>query len=417
MIACLRLPFFAAALAQRDDARLRRVPLVLVDEAGQVTGLSPEAARLGVRVGMPLRQAQMLDGSLHVRPDTPVRTRRVLEELLAALAVFTPQVEPEEGLELRADARLRRDVPVLPAAQIDDQPAATCYLDLGRLSEGDTLEVGYELHRMVRVRLDLPATVGLASGRFPARVAAAALGKHEILAVSPGQEAAFLAPFTAGLLPVDGETVRQLHLLGLVTLGHIAAQPVSALLDRFGKTGRVMHRLASGRDTRPVQTYTPRAVFRQTRQLEQPVGDWQTLHAVLDDLLMSLLAQADEQAVRQVELTLLQDDGRCLEDTLTLRAPSGNGAHLRQTVRELAGALGVSGGVVEVALGLSDLAPVVPRQLSLFEREPVSQDELRAVLRSLATRHSAASFYWMRPDDLDARLPERRFRLDRADEI
>lgn len=415
MIACLRLPYFAALLAQRDEARLRNMPLVLVDE-DRVVGLSPEAAQLGVRAGMPLRQAQMLDGSLRVEPAAPARTRRVFEDLLAALTLFTPQVEPEEELELRADARARRDVPVLPAAQVDDQPAATCYLDFGRLSEADTLELAYELHRTVRAQLALPARVGLASGKFPARVAAAALDNHEVLTVTAGQEADFLAPFTTGLLPVDGETARQLHLLGLVTLGHVAAQPVGALLDRFGKIGRVMHRLASGRDTRPVQTYTPRVVYRQARALESPAADWPTLHAALDGLLAALLVQADGRAVRQVELALVQDDGRRLEGTLALRGSSGNGTHLRQTVHELAGSLDVTSGVVEVELVLSDLAPVVPRQLSLFEREPVSQEQLRAILRSLVARHGEASFYWMRLTDPDARLPERRFRLDQADD-
>ena len=246
---------------------------------------------------------------------------------------------------------------------------------------------------------------------------AAALDNHEILAVSPGHEAGFLAPFTVELLPVDGETVRQLWLLGLVTLGHVAAQPVSALLHRFGKVGRVMHRLASGRDTRPVQPYTPRAVFRQTRQLEGAVADWPTLHAILDRLLAEVLAQVDGQTVRQVELMLLQDDGQRLENTLTLRSPSGDGVHLRQTVRELAQSLDVSGGVVEVALALSDLAPVVPRQLSLFERDPVSQDELRALLRILVARHREAGFFQIRLVDPDARLPERRFRLESLDEL
>lgn len=416
MIACLRLPYFAARLAQRDDPRLREGPLVLVDDAGCVTGLSPDAAQLGIRAGMSLRQAQMLDGTLRIEPAAPHRTRRVFEDLLDALTAFTPQVEPEEGLELRADARSRRKGPVLPAAQVDDQPAATCYLDFGRLSEADTLEMAHTLHQTVGARLALPATVGLASGKFPARIAAAALSNHELLTVSPGQEARFLASFAAGLLPVDGETARQLHLLGLVTLGHVATQPVGALLDRFGKMGRVMHRLASGRDTRPVQTYTPRVVYRQTRWLEAPAADWQILHAILDDLLANLLARADGQTVRQVELALVQADGQRRDGALALRAPSGNGVHLRQTVRELAASLAVTSSVVEVELALSDPAPVVPRQLSLFEREPVSQDALRAVLRNLAARHGEASFYWMRLADPDARLPERRFRLDRADE-
>src|SRR5690606_10834437 len=131
-----------------------------------------------------LRQAQMLDSALHVEPASPARTQHALEELLEALTVFTPRVESEDWLELRADARARRDVPVLPAVQVDGPPAAICYLDLGSLSEGDTLDLARELLRMVRTRLDLPATVGLASGKFTARVAALVLDNYEILAVS-----------------------------------------------------------------------------------------------------------------------------------------------------------------------------------------------------------------------------------------
>lgn len=418
MIACVRLPFFAAAVEARDRPDLAGAALVIGEppqDPRYVYAVSPLAAQAGVRGGMTLRQAQALCREARVIPATQARYRRALDGLLAQLATFTDYMEAEAAVELRADARRRARVPALGFAQMDDFPATVLYLDLGMLNQEDALHLGAQMNRVIQAEANQPSAVGLASGRFPARVAAMLLQPGELLLVPEGQEATFLADLTVDLLPVDGETLRQLHLLGLHTLGQIAAQPVAALLDRFGKPGRAMHRLANGRDTSPVPPYTPRVTEHAMRTLESPIDNRQTLTHLLATMAgeMAERLRAAGQAARQIELALALEDGTVLARDLALRQPSARPDHLAQAVNELAASLPLTSGVTEIDLTLSQIGQPVARQLSLFDRAPVSQEHLRQSLRDLAARYGEDCFYWVRLADEHARLPERQFTLER----
>ncbi|NDJ75766.1 MAG: hypothetical protein GYB65_05870 [Chloroflexi bacterium] len=417
MIACVRLPFFAATLEARARPDLADQPLVLVDEDQHVTGVSRRAAQAGVRVGLNLAQANAQCAEVVVQPAVPSRYQRAFEDLLAALTTFTTQVEAEDGLELRADGRQRRHMTFLPPAQLDDQPAATCYLDLGTLKPGEAPDLAQQLQQFVWEQTHIPAQLGLSSGKFPARVAAMSVDAGEVLAIPPGHEADFLAGFTVALLPVDGETLRQMDLLGWYTLGDVAGQPVAALLDRFGKQGRILHRLANGRDTSPVEPYAPPVVARASQQLDGGIADWGRLERVLEQLVDRAANEllANGQAVRHITLVLTQEDGIALERKVVLRQPSSSLDHLRTTARDMAQALTLTAGVTDVELTLSDIAPAVARQLSLFDRPAVPQVHLNTVLRDLVARYGNSHFYWARAADRDARLPERRFRWEKAE--
>lgn len=417
MIACVRLPHFAAALEARDDPALRSTAFALVDNETTVTGVSPRAARAGVRAGMSVTQARALCAGLVLRPAVHSRRQRAFDDLLDALATFTAQVEPETGLELRADNRQRQHTSFLRPEQLDDFPSATCYLDLGKLHADEAPGLAREILHVVSEQTQLSAALGLSSGKFPARVAAMAVNSGDVLIVPGGHERDFLAGFTAALLPVDGETLRLLDLLGWHTLGDVAAQPAAALHNRFGKQGRIMHRLATGRDTSPVARYTPPVVARAVRQLDGAVADWPRLEAILKALIADAAHDllAEDQTVRQLTLVLTLDDGAHLERQIVLRQPTASLHHVQETVRDMAQALTLAAGVVEVALTLSDIAQAVPRQLSLFERPVVPQAHLNAVLRDLVARYGDTHFYWARAVARDARLPERRYRWEKAD--
>jgi nucleotidyltransferase/DNA polymerase involved in DNA repair len=419
MITCVRLPHFAAHLEERAHPELRGKAVVLVEpvrQPPQVYAVSPKAAQAGIRPGMPLAQARARCDQLHVQPAVPSRYQDTFETLLEALTTFTPQVEPEDSLELRADARRSTSSAFLRLSQLDDYPTPTCYLDLGKLKPDAVQDLAEHIHQHIQAQVDLPAKLGVASGKFPARVAATAVNAGELLLIPSGQEAAFLDGFTVALLPVDGETLRQLDLLGLYTLGQLAALPVSALLDRFGKQGRIMHRLASGRDTSPVAAYVPPVVERLRRAWDGPLVEWERLEVVLNDMVAEAAAHLLDtgHTIRQITLLLSQEDGATLERAVVLRQPSANVRHIRDTVHEMGRSLPVAGGVVAAELVLSDIAPAVPTQLSLFERDAVPQAHLNSVLKDLIARYGSEFFYWMRAADPDARLPERRFRWEKA---
>lgn len=414
MIACVRIPCFAAGVERRADPRLEGVPLVIgqpADDPRQVYAASCEAVEAGVQPDMPLGQARALCPELFVVPAARSRYRRALDEVLETLATFSSRVEAEDGLALQADARRRRPVPYVPPGQVGDAFSALCYLDLGKLAGDETLEMAQRIHHLVRRETRLDTAIGLASGKFAARVAAASLNSGEALGVLSAQKAAFLANFPVHVLPVDGETLRQLDLLGLRTLGQVAALPAAVMLDRFGAQGRIMHRLANGRDTSPVQPYEPPPVERLVRQLDGPASDQATVEAACAALVEELVVrlQVDGKMARELALVLWLEDGATREKAVVLRQATASASHLSQAARELLASMQVSCGVAGVEIGLGGIVVGEARQLTLFDREPVAQDRLQAVVRDLIARYGEGCFHFARLVDPDARLPERRF--------
>ncbi len=417
MLACLRLPYFAASVEARMHAELAGQPLALVGPDATVVFVSAEAAVSGVQGGMSVQQARAQCSELVLRPAIHSHYQDELDALLAGLTLFTPQVEVEEGVELRADGRTSRHIPMLHASQLDDAPAATLYLDLGNLKPSEAVEMANQVQAFARTRTGLAGKMGLSSGKFTSRVAATAVNVGDVLVVPQGQDASFLAPFAVSLLPIDGETLRQLDLLGLHTLGHIATLPVNALVERFGKVGRTMHRLANGRDTRAVSQYVAPPVERIHQQFDDPVSDWTRLDAALTTMVETVMQRlrGSDQMVRQVTLLLLLEDGTPYEQHTALRQPRNSVSYIQDVVSDLAHTLSISCGILEAEIVLRDVVPVEPLQLSLFERSSVPQSHLAEVLEDLIARYGQDQFFWVRAADRTARLAERRYRWEKAD--
>jgi nucleotidyltransferase/DNA polymerase involved in DNA repair len=420
VIACIRIPTFAAAIARRENPTLSVEPLALIDPRRippEVCAVSGEAARAGVSVGMTLREAQALCPALHIAEGDPRQRYHAIDDVLALLAEFasgrTPKVEPEPA---STPPRKRRRA-AQPMPGLADDPLIG-YLDLGRLKADEGLEVAHHIHQALRQHLVLGPMVALAAGKFTARVAALSLGSNEIAMIPKRQSAAFLAPYPVTLLPVDAETVRQLHLLGLRTLGQLAGLPASAMLNRFGKAGVAIHRLAGGADTSPILPYKPRIIERQTRQLDGPVGDHRALGPIIDSLTVTLVNRLQEagRTAREVDVKVVQDDGRAHAHGIALRRPTSSPKHIARTAKDLLAALPVTDGIVAIELTLTGIVPAAPRQLSLFEREPIGAERLPEILAQLVARYGDETFFWVSADDPDARLLEARYRLRKVDD-
>src|SRR5208283_2345597 len=93
--------------------------------------------------------------------------------------------------------------------------------------------------------------IGIAPNRFVARVAALT-GRT----CAPGEEATFVAPMPLDVLPLDPQICERLKLLGIRTLGELAALPHGPFVRRFGPQSARWHALARGIDDLPLQ---PRA--------------------------------------------------------------------------------------------------------------------------------------------------------------
>jgi nucleotidyltransferase/DNA polymerase involved in DNA repair len=432
MIACVLVPYFAAAVERRDDPSLAAVPLVIgaaMEDSGKVFAVSAEAARMGVQPGLSLRQARALCPHARFVPADQARYRHAFDALLEVLAGFTPLIEPSLVLH-----------------------SALCWLDLGKLGKPEAAEMSRHIGQTLREKVRLAPAIGLAAGKFPSYVAAASLEPNKALILASGREAAFLAPFPLDVLPVNGEMTRQLRLLGIRTLGQLAALPASAVLAQFGVQGQLPHQLARGCDERPVLPRRPQATESASRQFEAPVADGAVLEAALQAMAVelaqrlqarSLIAQElrlilhledaaprrrDEAPRRRDEAPRRRDqaphkgdnaprrrDEVTREARLVMRRPTGDPGRLARILYELMARIQVESGITGLEVILTDMRPATGQQLDLFVHRTGQESRLRHALKDLVARYGAGCFYRVSLINPEAHLPERRFRLQEVD--
>jgi protein ImuB len=111
-----------------------------------------------------------------------------------------------------------------------------------------------------------------------------------VTVVPPGMSATFLAPLPVTVLDLP-ELADLLNRLGLRTLGDLAALPADTVLARFGSEGASAHRLARGRDERPLAARTPPPDLAVTTELDPPAER-------VDTAAFAAKAMADELHVR-----------------------------------------------------------------------------------------------------------------------
>jgi DNA polymerase-4 len=223
------LDSFYASVEQRDDPRLRGLPVIV--GGGVVLAASYEAKARGVRTPMPFREARRLC------PEAVVVGPRMTAYAEASRAVFDV---------------FHDTTPLVDGISIDE-----AFLEVGGLRRlsGTPVEIGHRLRAEVLARVGLPITVGVARTKFLAKVASAVAKPDGLLLVPPEGELDFLHPLPIGRLwGVGPITQAALWKRGLVTVGDVAAMPEPALVAILGRAGgRHLHALAHNRDPRPVE--------------------------------------------------------------------------------------------------------------------------------------------------------------------
>jgi hypothetical protein len=316
----------------------------------------------------------------------PPQTEAV--KLLPALADFSPAVEPD---------------------------GAGFLLDLGDLANRRPAELLDQLNLAVLETTALRPRLGLATGRFPAQIAAASLGEGRGLVIVPGCEADFLRPLPIGLLPLDDELSRQFRLLGLRTLGQLADLPAGAVLNRFGRRGRWLRQLARGQDNRPVRRLHTPPVEQVRHTPDSPLNN----RLALEGLLRKML---DQVAVRlwgahrlagAVEIDLTLADGSRRQETVALRQPTQAVESFWLALQLRLERFDLSAGVSDISLTLTDLTSAGGQQPALFGSPPANPPA--AHLPALLARFGPERFYTVELTAPEAHLPEQRFRLDEVE--
>jgi DNA polymerase-4 len=223
------LDAFFASVEQRDDPRLRGLPVIV--GAGVVLAASYEAKAYGIRTAMGGARARRLcPTAVVVRP----RMSAYSEASKAVFEVFEDTTPLVEGIS------------------IDE-----AFLDVRGLERlaGSATEIAVRLRRDVLERVGLPITVGVARTKFLAKVASGVAKPDGLLVVPSDRELDFLHPLPIERLWGVGEvTARKLRERGIRTVGEVARVPKPALVATLGPAaGRQLHALAHNRDPRTVR--------------------------------------------------------------------------------------------------------------------------------------------------------------------
>jgi len=381
-VVCVWIPAFRLAVARLTNPGLDPdAPIIVADrvERGRVVDCTLTAAALGVRPGMTLVQAQAVAHDARTVFDDPTADLRVWADVLEALDAASPIVE--------------------------DAALGCAFLAMHGIAGEPRGWIGAV--RAALAGFDLPARAGCGPNRF---VAHAATRRGDGV-VCDGDAAAFLAPLPLDLLDLDDDVRDRLVLLGVTTLGALAALPHGAFVRRFGAASAIWHALARGVDERPLRP-RPRAL-RIDRALygegeagseEQVLFALRTLVGrVIDDL-----SAAGKRAGRLV-LQLECENGETCELATRVAQPTAVPSTLFELLRARLEGVVLGAPVVGLRLAAEELAGGGVA-LSLFAASDPDPDAIGVVLARLDAAFGEGNA--LRARVLDGPRIERRFALE-----
>jgi DNA polymerase-4/protein ImuB len=403
LTACLHIPRFLVEVERQRPARPGRpalaTRLVLVGD-DTVLDCSLGAETSGVRRGQRMSEAIGLCHRAVVLPPDPPHYRRRSEEVLDFLAGFSPEVEP--AAETGTAYLSLRGLPVAPAPFAEELIAA--------------------LHG----RLGFMASAGVAGGKFAARAAALTRRPGLVQAVPEGGEAAFLAPLPVSFLPASDSMRWRLGLLGIETIGEVAALPLGAFQQQFGPEGKRCWELANGIDGEPLLPRAREETVVRRLQLPAPAVALETILAAAQRLLQAAYGDSGRRAqtgprlggrwVRKavVRGTLDGPDGRAggsWELPVPFREALADPKDAWFAVKSAIERHPPERPLEELEVELVGLSGESGKQASMFEGKGKLEGQVREAVRQLQAQHGRALVGKVVEVEPWSRIPERRSAL------
>jgi len=269
-------------------------PLALVPAGSQrprVVLTSREAREAGIVAGTPLVHARRLCGDLVALPLDRDFYGGIGASIFERLGPFAPIVETGG-----ATGRFFLDLTGVARSHPEARDRA--------VRAGRDVEAAFRLH----------PTLGVAGNKLVSRVAAQVVAPDgDLLEVSTGSEASFLAPLSVSLLPAARETgaAARLDLLNVRLVREVQALSLAHLTGAFGREGALLWSQARGVDPTPVRApgSRPRVIAEET--LGRETNDSRALAAHAARLACEVAAglRARREGARGLTLAVEYADG------------------------------------------------------------------------------------------------------------
>ncbi|HEX9205660.1 MAG TPA: DNA polymerase IV [Candidatus Deferrimicrobiaceae bacterium] len=377
----LDLDAFYASVEVLDNPGLRGKPVIVggSEQRGVVSAASYESRKFGVHSAMPVATAKRLCPEGIFLPVRMERYREVSERVFSIFRRFTPLVEP---------------------LSIDE-----AFLDVTGCERlfGSAEEVARKIRAAVRQETGLTVSAGVAPNKFLAKIASD-LGKPDgLTVVPPGKEIEFLDPLpVAKLWGVGKVTERELHRMGVRTIGDLRRVPAGTLTRAFGAGGEHLRRLAHGVDDRPVETEHEAKSIGHEDTYEHDLRERGAMRRELLSLSDRVSARLRRHGLkgRTVNLKVKYADFVQVTRAATLSDPTDDGGSLYRVALDLLGnteagarpvrLLGISVSKLVPAAGVARPSRMV--QIPLFgrpqgrvreEHRPASPEKMEKLNRAV----------------------------------
>jgi len=409
---CCWIPLFALRLevGRRPELAGRPAALLASDTTRRLWQVAPSARRVGVRPGMTVSQAIGLCPVLRLCEPDPVFYEEAFARLLAALGRVSPVVEPAElgrafvgtdGLE-GVHGGIEEIVTAIKGT-VGGEWFAPLKSESRSAPSGPT-------HHSPRL--------GCGKGKFIAWTAATRAKPGECVVVKAGEEGVFLAAQPLAALPIDADTYRRLRLLGLRTLGDLAALPEDAVAAQFGDPGRRLWRLAAGRTIEPVIGRPAPEPIVAVLTFYTPIADRALLARALDRLLDRALKSPRRVGwrVQTARFRAELERGSSWSTEVTCKDPTAERARLAAPLLARWDAAPPAGAVERLTVEFTAFAPGTT-ELQLFARDASAaaragrRRALRAAVHEILLRLRRPMLYRVIELEPWSRIPERRYAL------
>ena len=386
-LACLYIPQFTlrAFFPQITAAA------AVAEPTGVITEVSAAAWRQGVRPGQRVCEALGHCATLAIVEVTPEDAQRAFEPVVASLERCSPEVESDRPgrayVGLMGLASLYRGMEGLARALLEAVPAP--YRNVARLGMGGNKFVTWAASRQ--------ATAGTP------------------LMLRRGEAGDFVAPLSISILPLEEEQQARLRLLGLRTLGQLAAVGVGPLQAQFGPLGIRLWEWSRGEDSTPFRPRGHSEAIEERLTLPAPIIAAEALAHAGHLALKRAFSRKERRGrwVRRLEVTLVFDTGAHHRLRVPLKEAASSPEAAWSPLRHYLEGMSLTRPVEELQLTLGELCGEEGRQANFFrERYRKHERELDEAVRQLRAQYPGISLGRIVEVEPWSRLPERRYVLE-----
>jgi DNA polymerase-4 len=309
-----------------------------------ICAASYEARAFGVRAATSVHVARARCPDLVLIPPRHDRYSDVSREVMEVLGGWSPIVEQ---------------------VSVDE-----AYLDLNGTEQlhGSLEDAGRGIRAAVKSATGLTISVGGASSKLVAKIAAGAEKPNGLTIVPPGSEAAWLAPRKVGVIPGIGPVAQSvLRELDILTCGDLASAPDDHLVRRFGDRGPDLKLLARGIDDTPVDDGGERKSLGREMTLDDDIADPEALETLLLGLVeeVSYSLRSEGLLARTVTLKLKDAEFQSITRQVKLAQPSDLAGPIFEVARALLEKTARGSAYRLIGVSTSDLGE--DEQLALFD--------------------------------------------------